>query len=103
MTFLHSRSVSGDEEGPLYDTISRKTLFYLIATLNSAFQPDYDFSSSKSNEFSKEPSLQWVKSTVDGNLSASAGDYYHTLCTTLWTAINNEITLNECDIYRYKL
>jgi len=102
MTFLHSRSVSGDEEGPLCDTISRKTLFYLIATLNSAFQPDYDFSSSKSNEFSKEPSLQWVKSTVDGNLSASAGDYYHTLSTTLWTAINNEITLNECDIYRYK-
>lgn len=38
----YSRSVSGDEEGPLCDTISRKTLFYLIATLNSAF-PDYDF------------------------------------------------------------
>lgn len=35
-------SVSGDEDGPLCDTISRKTLFYLIATLNSSF-PDYDF------------------------------------------------------------
>lgn len=38
----YSRSTSGDEDGPLCDTISRKTLFYLIATLNSAF-PDYDF------------------------------------------------------------
>ena len=52
-----SRSVSGDEEGPLCDTISRKTLFYLIATLNAAFEPDYDFSDAKSHEFSKEPSL----------------------------------------------
>lgn len=39
---VYSRSISGDEDGPLCDTISRKTLFYLIATLNSAF-PDYDF------------------------------------------------------------
>lgn len=38
----YGQSVSGDEDGPLCDTISRKTLFYLIATLNSAF-PDYDF------------------------------------------------------------
>lgn len=45
----YSRSVSGDEEGPLCDTISRKTLFYLIATLNSAF-PDYDFLDVKVNK-----------------------------------------------------
>lgn len=42
----YSRSVSGDEDGPLCDTISRRTLFYLIATLNSAF-PDYDFMDAK--------------------------------------------------------
>lgn len=40
--------MSGDEEGVLCDTISRKTLFYLIATLNAAF-PDYDFSMAKVN------------------------------------------------------
>lgn len=44
----YSRSISGDEEGPLCDTINRKTLFYLIATLNSAF-PDYDFLDVKVN------------------------------------------------------
>ena len=49
--------MSGDEENPLCDTISRKTLFYLIATLNASFS-DYDFSYAKSHEFSKEPSLE---------------------------------------------
>lgn len=44
-------SYSGDEGVILCDTISRKTLFYLIATLNAAFEPDYDFSDAKvSNE-----------------------------------------------------
>lgn len=43
---IYSRSLSGDEDGMLCDTISRKTLFYLIATLNAAF-PDYDFSMAK--------------------------------------------------------
>ena len=46
------------EAGPLCDTISTKTLFYLISTLNASFNPDYDFTSAKSEEFSKEPSLQ---------------------------------------------
>ncbi len=56
--FLFSCSVSGDEEGPLCDTISRKTLFYLIATLNASFHPDYDFSYARSEEFSRERSIQ---------------------------------------------
>jgi hypothetical protein len=64
VSFLYSRSISGDEDGPLCDTISRKTLFYLIATLNAAFHPDYDFSDAKSHEFSKEPSLQVRKALV---------------------------------------
>lgn len=41
---LNRGSLSGDEGVILCDTISRKTLFYLIATLNAAFAPDYDFS-----------------------------------------------------------
>lgn len=40
-------SNSGDETTMLCDTISRKSLFYLIATLNAAFEPDYDFSDAK--------------------------------------------------------
>lgn len=97
----YSRSISGDEDGPLCDTISRKTLFYLIATLNAAFYPDYDFSNAKSHEFSKEPSLQWVMNAVDSNLNATAGEHYLALQTQLWSAIDEEISMVDCDIYSY--
>lgn len=96
----YSRSVSGDEEGPLCDTISRKTLFYLIATLNSAF-PDYDFLDVKSHEFSKEPSLQWVTNAIDTNLNATIGEQFRAIRHQLWVAVEDEIVLNECDIYSY--
>jgi len=43
----HNSFGSGDEGVMLCDTISRKTLFYLIATMNAAFEPDYDFSDAK--------------------------------------------------------
>lgn len=58
MSYVYSLSVSGDEEVLLCDTISRKSLFYLIATLNATFAPDYDFTDAKSSEFSRERSLQ---------------------------------------------
>ncbi|CAH1991321.1 unnamed protein product [Acanthoscelides obtectus] len=96
----YSTSVSGDEEGPLCDTISRKTLFYLIATLNSAF-PDYDFMDAKSHEFSKEPSRQWVTNAIDTNLAATIGDQFRLLGPSLWSAIDDEISLENCDIYSY--
>ncbi|XP_059490345.1 repressor of RNA polymerase III transcription MAF1 homolog [Neocloeon triangulifer] len=96
----YSRSISGDEESPLCDTISRKTLFYLIATLNAAFYPDYDFSDTSSHEFSKEPSLQWVRNSVDNNLQM-AGPQYQAVRPDLWATMDEEITLNECDIYSY--
>lgn len=97
----YSHSQSGEDEGHLCDTISRKTLFNLIATLNASFHPDYDFSDAKSHEFSKEPSFTWVINTVDGNLNATSGDAYNALKPSLWTAVDDEICLNECDIYSY--
>jgi len=56
----YSKSAGSDGEGYLCDTISTKTLFYLISTLNASFNPDYDFSNAKSEEFSKEPSLEVI-------------------------------------------
>ncbi|KAK8767267.1 hypothetical protein V5799_005953 [Amblyomma americanum] len=60
---LYSRSQSDDGECHLCDTISRKTLFHLIGTLNASFHPDYDFSQAKSDEFSRETSLE-VRTTL---------------------------------------
>ncbi|XP_013381365.1 repressor of RNA polymerase III transcription MAF1 homolog [Lingula anatina] len=100
-TRQYSRSVSSDDgQGILCDTISTKTLFYLISTLNASFNPDYDFSKAKSDEFSKVPSLQWVINSVESQLAASL-DNFHTLKSQLWKAIDDEIKLNECDIYSY--
>lgn len=74
----------------------------MISTLNAAFSPDYDFSDAKSHEFSKEPSSRWVMNFVDNNLSATLGDHYRNgVRSVLWATIEDEISMNECDIYRY--
>lgn len=53
-----ARSISSDDESSLSKTISRKTLIFLISTLNAAFQPDYEFSSCTSQDFSRENNLE---------------------------------------------
>ena len=55
----------------------------------------------QSHEFSKEPSLQWVMNSIHDNLAALAGEQYQLLRTALWSAINDEISLNDCDIYSF--
>lgn len=98
----HSHSLSDHEgEGPLCDTISTKTLFYLIATLNASFN-DYDFSNAKSDEFSKEPNAPYVVNAVDTQLLATAGETFTTLKSQLWTTLDEEISLSDCDIYSYQ-
>ena len=55
---LMARSISSDDESPLVKTIPRKTLIFLISTLNAAFEPDYEFSSCTSQDFSRETNLE---------------------------------------------
>jgi hypothetical protein len=43
---------------------------------------------------------QWVMNTVDSNLSATAGEQYRTMRAQLWAAVDDEISMNDCDIYR---
>lgn len=97
---FNSHSLS-DGEGHLCDTISTKTLFYLISTLNASFQPDYDFSKAKSEEFSKELSVQCVVNTIDCQLAANIGDCYTLFKQQLWAAIDEEICLTDCDVFSY--
>lgn len=100
------RTISGcsshsDSSGPQFrDTVSSKTLFYLKSTLNASFYPDYDFSDAKSDEFSREPSVQWVTDAVRSNLSPAIGDVFGVLESQLWAAIDEEIQLKDSDIYR---
>jgi hypothetical protein len=53
-----ARSISSDDESPLVKTIPRKTLIFLISTLNATFQPDYEFSSCTSQDFSRETNFE---------------------------------------------
>ncbi len=125
---------SEDGENPLSDKCCRKTIFYLITTLNESFRPDYDFSASRAHEFSKEPSLNWVSvlfelggkahfyplqinlknvniyltmtflqvaNAVNGSLFSAVGEEFNSLGPELWNAIDQEINLQGCDIYRY--
>jgi len=100
---VSSSSGAGKGTGPLLwcDTISAKTLFYLRSTLTASFQPDYDFTDAKSEEFSRQPNVKLVKDVVRSNLSALAGDTFISLEPQLWAAIDEEIKLSDCDIYRY--
>ena len=68
--------------GELHYQCSRRTLYYLKATLNAAFQPDYDFSDAGSHEFSREPSEAWVQRIIAGEPRAAAVLRVagHTLC-----------------------
>uniref|UniRef100_A0A8C5K315 Repressor of RNA polymerase III transcription MAF1 n=1 Tax=Jaculus jaculus TaxID=51337 RepID=A0A8C5K315_JACJA len=92
-----SKSQGGEDESPLSDKCSLKTLFYLTAALNESFRPDYDFSIAWSHEFSWEPSLSWMVNTVNCSLFSD----FKALKPQLWNAVDEEICIAECDIYSY--
>ncbi|UJR23391.1 hypothetical protein I4U23_026399 [Adineta vaga] len=97
-----ARSISSDDESPLYKTIPRKTLIFLISTLNASFEPDYEFSSCTSQDFSREMNLQVVKNAVDSRLLSTMGDNYRLLSPQLWSVIDEEINLKESEIFSYR-
>ncbi|CAJ0928357.1 unnamed protein product [Ranitomeya imitator] len=66
----------------------------------SLFAPDYDFSAARSHEFSREPSLNWVVNAVNSSLVSALGEDFTSLKPDLWDAVDEEICLSECDIYR---
>jgi hypothetical protein len=98
-SFMHSHSLSDDQDSYLKDVISRKTLFYLISTLNASFSPDYDFTSTSSSEFSKEPSFEYILKAIETSFGSI--EIYSQLKQQLWDAISKEICLNDCEFYCY--
>eukprot|EP00048_Salpingoeca_helianthica_P023492 m.24724 g.24724 ORF g.24724 m.24724 type:complete len:241 (-) comp8746_c0_seq1:236-958(-) len=94
----------GRSPNTLCNACSRKTLYYLKATLNAAYNPDYDFSNARSDEFRKELSLSHVKQTVDASLIAAIGEHYQTIAPAMWQAVAAEIDPEnpaDCEIYSY--
>lgn len=98
---LNSLNSLDETDGILCPSISKKTLYYLKATLNASFSPDYDFSQTKSSEFTREPSFDYVARAINGQMISILADEHSTLSHQLWQSLAKEIKPDECDIYSY--
>lgn len=100
-----ARSASGSDSSftpqDLQFKCSRRTLYYLKATLNAVFSPDYDFSGAKSHEFSKEPSVEWAQRNITANMRLALRDEFDRISTTLWNRMDETIHFQDCDVYSY--
>jgi len=94
-----SERLSVSPFGPLTDRLSRQTLIYLITTLNCAF-PYYDFTDSAPEQFQKEISASVVQHMTNSLLSR-APFFTDELRSRMWTAIDAEIQLQDCDVYSF--
>lgn len=93
--------------GPMSEHASRKTLIYLILTLNHIYQ-DYDFSLLRAHHFRKESGVVGAEEVIDTQLlevskvwERTQGDR-ESFLETLWKAIDEAVSLKNCDVYSYK-
>ncbi|KAG9356094.1 hypothetical protein JZ751_000938 [Albula glossodonta] len=74
-------------------------------TLEALSPPQSSIGSSphtaRSHEFSRERSLNWVANAVNSSLFSAVGEDFNSLGPQLWSAIDQEINLQGCDIYSY--
>ncbi|GBF96426.1 repressor of RNA polymerase III transcription [Raphidocelis subcapitata] len=108
LTGSSPQQLSMSPVGPLSDSASRKTLIYLILTLNHVY-PDYDFSQLRAQHFKKEPGFERAEEVVSTCLldvgkvwEATPGFGDAPFLDSLMGAINEVIGLKESDVYSYK-
>lgn len=94
--------------GPLAESSSRKTLIYLILTLNHIY-PDYDFSLLRAHHFKKELGVSCAEEVIDSHLlevskvwSKTPGFMEKPFLECLWSSIDEAIDMKDCDVYSYK-
>lgn len=100
--------LSASPVGPLSESASRKTLIYLILTLNHIY-PDYDFSLLRAQHFQKEEALSNAEETIDSHLlevskvwAKTPGLGENPFLECLWSSIDEAIDMKDCDVYCYK-
>ncbi|KAL3321199.1 RNA polymerase III-inhibiting protein maf1 [Cichlidogyrus casuarinus] len=81
--------------------ITPHELFCLIETMNVSFEPEYDFSCTRSNEFCLEPQFIDVEKYISDMCSIYL-DKYSYLSHNLWSAIDEQIILKDSIIYSYQ-
>lgn len=100
--------LSASPVGPLAEASSRKTLIYLILTLNHIY-PDYDFSLLRAHHFQKEDGVGKAEEAIDSQLLEVSKVWAKTpglgetpFLECLWSSVDEAICLKECDVYCYK-
>mmetsp|Transcript_25876 Transcript_25876/g.65807 ORF Transcript_25876/g.65807 Transcript_25876/m.65807 type:complete len:233 (+) Transcript_25876:140-838(+) len=100
--------MSASPVGPLADSSSRKTLIYLILTLNHIY-PDYDFSLLRAHHFRKEEGIARAEEAIDSHLlevskvwTKTPGFGENPFLESLWSSIDEAIDLKDCDVYSYQ-
>eukprot|EP00798_Chlamydomonas_sp_ICE-L_P012159 gene12159-15271_t len=87
--------------GPLQDSTSRKTLIYLILTLNHIY-PDYDFSLLRAHHFQKDRDLSAAEEAIDTHLLEVSRFMEKPFLECLWSSIDEAIDVKDCCVYSYK-
>lgn len=101
--------ISASPVGPLSEASSRKTLIYLILTLNHIY-PDYDFTVLRAHHFRREAGgVPQAEEEIDESLvevarvweaSPENGDRHFR--DTLWKSVDEAVDLKDCDVYSYQ-
>lgn len=100
---------SSDTESPspaeLLCRSSRKTLIYLILTLNHMY-PDYDFSAVKAHRFFTEEDWSSFKQIFDTYMLEASKEWVETnegsfLFENLYKALDEVVKVADCEIYSY--
>ncbi|XP_041015037.1 repressor of RNA polymerase III transcription MAF1 homolog [Juglans microcarpa x Juglans regia] len=89
----------------LLSRTSRKTLIYLVLTLNHMY-PDYDFSTVKAHQFFTEESWDIFKQIVDTYMFEASKEWIETngsssLLEALYKSLDEVVKSTECEIYSY--
>ncbi|KZV53976.1 hypothetical protein F511_37039 [Dorcoceras hygrometricum] len=89
----------------LFSRSSRKTLIYLLLTLNHLY-PDYDFSAVRAHEFFTEESWDSFKQIFDVYMFEASKEWLMDivalpLLETMYKALDEVVKLAECEIYSY--
>lgn len=81
--------------------LNRKTLLYLLDTLNESL-PDYDFSHTSIDLFALQPSPPHVQAQIDTHLASCVPHYAALYAARLWAAVAAELdSLDDVEIYTY--
>ncbi len=96
-----SLSFPADSLDPLASSHNRKLFISLITTMNASF-PDYDFSSVKPEQFNREPMPQIAVNSINNLFVDSLELAAPGLRTEFWSAINETMETQKCEIYSFQ-